>query len=249
MATTTNYGWTTPDDSALVKDGASAIRTLGSSVDTTVKALSPGTTAGDIDYYTSSTAKSRIGIGSSGQFLSVSGGVPAWVAAPSSSLNIAQVATATMSGTTVTISGLTQDYIQVVFAPVNWATSNGQLRIRLNGSSSAVYAQAAGSFNIQATPVTTTTFGTTNSEIRMQGNSNGAPNDTISVYVLTLTNCKAAGFTNFAWTAGFTGSSGFSNFVSGSGIFKTAAQITSIEATVSSGTAFQGASSYTVYGA
>jgi hypothetical protein len=36
MATTTNYSWATPDDTALVKDGASAIRTLGSSVDTTV---------------------------------------------------------------------------------------------------------------------------------------------------------------------------------------------------------------------
>ena len=33
MATTTNFGWTTPDDTALVKDGASAIRSLGSSVD------------------------------------------------------------------------------------------------------------------------------------------------------------------------------------------------------------------------
>jgi hypothetical protein len=30
MATTTNYGWTTPDDTDLVKDGAAAIRTLGS---------------------------------------------------------------------------------------------------------------------------------------------------------------------------------------------------------------------------
>lgn len=36
MATTTNYSWSTPDDTALVKDGASAIRTLGSSIDTTV---------------------------------------------------------------------------------------------------------------------------------------------------------------------------------------------------------------------
>jgi len=55
MPTTTNYGWTTPADTDLVKDGAAAIRTLGSSVDTSVKSLSPGTTAGDIDYYTSST--------------------------------------------------------------------------------------------------------------------------------------------------------------------------------------------------
>jgi hypothetical protein len=36
MATTTNYGWTTPDDTALVKDGAAAIRTLGSSIDTSL---------------------------------------------------------------------------------------------------------------------------------------------------------------------------------------------------------------------
>jgi hypothetical protein len=37
MATTTYFGWTTPDDTALVKDGASAIRTLGSAVDTSMK--------------------------------------------------------------------------------------------------------------------------------------------------------------------------------------------------------------------
>lgn len=42
MATTTNFGWTTPDNTAYVKDGASAIRTLGSSVDTTVNAFNRG---------------------------------------------------------------------------------------------------------------------------------------------------------------------------------------------------------------
>lgn len=36
MATTTNYGWTTPDNSGLVKNGASDIRTLGTSVDTSL---------------------------------------------------------------------------------------------------------------------------------------------------------------------------------------------------------------------
>jgi hypothetical protein len=36
MATTTNYSWTTPDNTDYVKDGASAIRTLGSSVDSTL---------------------------------------------------------------------------------------------------------------------------------------------------------------------------------------------------------------------
>jgi hypothetical protein len=80
MATTTNYGWATPDDTDLVKDGAAAIRTLGSSADTTVKNLSPGTTAGDLDYYTSGTAKARLGIGTAGQVLKVNSGAtaPEW---------------------------------------------------------------------------------------------------------------------------------------------------------------------------
>jgi hypothetical protein len=79
MATTTNYGWTTPDDTALVKDGAAAIRTLGSSVDTTTKALNPSTTLGDIEYRSSTAnTNTRLPIGTNGQVLAVVGGVPAW---------------------------------------------------------------------------------------------------------------------------------------------------------------------------
>lgn len=44
MATTTNYGWPTPNDTDLVKDGASAMRTLGQSIDTTFAELKGGTT-------------------------------------------------------------------------------------------------------------------------------------------------------------------------------------------------------------
>jgi len=84
MATTTNYAWETPDDTDLVKDGAAAIRTLGSSIDTTTKALNPSTTLGDIEYRSSTAnTNTRLGIGSTGQVLTVSGGVPTW-AAPSS---------------------------------------------------------------------------------------------------------------------------------------------------------------------
>jgi hypothetical protein len=43
MATTTNYGWSTPDDTALVKDGAAAIRSLGSAIDSTFGELKGGT--------------------------------------------------------------------------------------------------------------------------------------------------------------------------------------------------------------
>jgi len=79
MATTTNYGWTTPNDTDLVKDGAAAIRTLGSSVDTTTKALNPSTTLGDIEYRSATAnTNTRLGIGSTGQVLTVAGGVPTW---------------------------------------------------------------------------------------------------------------------------------------------------------------------------
>ena len=44
MANTTNFGWETPDDTDLVKDGAAAIRTLGSAIDTSMADLEGGTT-------------------------------------------------------------------------------------------------------------------------------------------------------------------------------------------------------------
>jgi hypothetical protein len=83
MANTTNYNWETPDDTDLVKDGAAAIRTLGSSIDTTTKALNPETTLGDIAYRSStSNTNTRLAIGSAGQVLTVAAGVPSW-ASPS----------------------------------------------------------------------------------------------------------------------------------------------------------------------
>ena len=108
MATTTNYGWTTPDDTALVKDGAAAIRTLGSSVDTTTKNLNPSTTLGDVEYRSSTAnTNTRLGIGSTGQVLTVAGGVPTWAAPPSAGLNLIS---------TTTFSGVSSQSINSVFS-------------------------------------------------------------------------------------------------------------------------------------
>jgi hypothetical protein len=115
MATTTNYGWTTPDDTALVKDGAAAIRTLGTSVDTTTKALNPSTTLGDIEYRSSTAnTNTRLGIGSTGQILTVAGGVPSW-ATPAggsfSGVSLKNSASQTISTATNTfITYDTEDY-------------------------------------------------------------------------------------------------------------------------------------------
>ena len=79
MATTTNYGWDTPDDTDLVKDGAAAIRTLGSSVDTTTKNLNPQTTTGALAYRSATAnVNTALPIGSTGQVLTVAAGVPSW---------------------------------------------------------------------------------------------------------------------------------------------------------------------------
>ena len=80
MANTTNYNWETPDDTDLVKDGAAAIRTLGSSVDTTTKNLNPQTTTGALAYRSATAnVNTALPIGTAGQILAVSGGVPAWI--------------------------------------------------------------------------------------------------------------------------------------------------------------------------
>ena len=104
MANTTNYNWETPDDTDLVKDGAAAIRTLGSSIDTTTKALNPSTTLGDIEYRSATAnTNTRLPIGTTGQILSVVAGVPSWVA------NDVGDITAVTAGTGISGGGTTGD--------------------------------------------------------------------------------------------------------------------------------------------
>ena len=140
MATTTNYGWTTPDDTALVKDGAAAIRTLGSSVDTTTKNLNPETTLGDIAYRSStSNVNTRLGIGSTGNILTVAGGVPTW-AAPAASGGITLLSTTSLSTNTVTISGISASYKNLYILARDISTSvNDNVLVRLNSDTGSNY--------------------------------------------------------------------------------------------------------------
>ena len=76
MATTTNYGWATPDDTDLVKDGAAAIRTLGSSIDTTVFTNAGAAVSkslvdakGDIIAATADNTVDRLAVGANGTVL------------------------------------------------------------------------------------------------------------------------------------------------------------------------------------
>ena len=76
MATTTNYSWTTPDDTALVKDGAAAIRSLGTAIDTTVFNNAGAAIAktivdakGDIIAATAADTVARLAVGTNGSVL------------------------------------------------------------------------------------------------------------------------------------------------------------------------------------
>jgi len=143
MATTTNYSWTTPDDTDLVKDGAAAIRTLGSSADTTVKNLNPGTTAGDIDYYTSGTAKARVGIGTAGQILQVNSGAtaPEWATpAAGGGMTLIQETSAS-TDSSLTFGSIPASYTQLmlVWCGIFVSGSGNVFSLRINNDSGGNY--------------------------------------------------------------------------------------------------------------
>jgi hypothetical protein len=141
MATTTNYSWTTPDDTALVKDGAAAIRSLGTSVDTTTKALNPSTTLGDIEYRSSTAnTNTRLGIGSTGNVLTVTGGVPTW-ATPAAGGGWTLIASGSVgTGSTFTISSIPQTYKNIRIQLLDWSASgDGDLVWKINNTTADTY--------------------------------------------------------------------------------------------------------------
>lgn len=101
------------------------------------------TTTGDILYASSANTPTRLGIGSSGQVLAVSAGIPAWTA-PSAGFapQLVQIATGTLSGSSVTISSLSSYdnlYIRIIDA-CGVTNANGiQCYLRINNNSTTNY--------------------------------------------------------------------------------------------------------------
>jgi hypothetical protein len=128
MATTTNYSWSTPDDTALVKDGAAAIRSLGTAIDTTVftnagAAIAKATVdaKGDLIAGTADNTVARLASsGSNGNVLTVDTSTAtglAW-AAPAGGGKVLQVVQATSStATTVASTTMTDSGLSVTITP------------------------------------------------------------------------------------------------------------------------------------
>lgn len=143
MATTTNYAWETPDDTDLVKDGAAAIRTLGSSIDTTTKALNPSTTLGDIEYRSSTAnTNTRLGIGTTGQVLTVSGGVPTWASAAAATPSFSLITSGALSGSSTSYTGLSgkNSFLVIIDNLSTDSTAGNNITVTFNSDTASNYA-------------------------------------------------------------------------------------------------------------
>jgi hypothetical protein len=177
MATTTNYAWETPDDTDLVKDGAAAIRTLGSSIDTTTKALNPSTTLGDIEYRSATAnTNTRLGIGTSGQVLAVSGGVPAWTTVSSGGMTV--IASGSLTGTQVNLTSIPATYKNLRLVVRNFipATDGDVLALRLQNDSNSRYRTTS----TQTSPANGQTFAPTSFIV------NASQDDTVSESLIVI---------------------------------------------------------------
>ena len=234
-----------PTATDLVTDLPADFEVFGQAVDTTTKALNPSTTLGDIEYRSSTAnTNTRLGIGSTGQVLTVAGGVPSW-ATPSSTLSLSQIATGNInSGTSVNITGLTQDVIQLHIKGVTWGTGAFFLQVQPNSTATSVYSYSGG--RSYASGTITRFYGDTGTYIAPNHGGNQKNTDANNYYIITLTNCKAAGFTTFQVASAYVddGSNAMIGF--NDGIFRSAAQVTSL--LISAGYTFNGTGTYTVYG-
>lgn len=241
---TTNYGFVLPTPTDLVTDLPADFDVALQGVDTRLKALQPGTTLGDVAY-SSATANTntRLGIGSTGQVLTVTGGVPAW-GTPAGSMTLLNAGGTTLSGASTAVSFTSTGYtgLKIILKGV-YVTTDAVAYFTLNNDGASNYSFAivrgAGTvtresnpafgayyYLFQTLPITNATLLTGNGQIDLF-----FPTDTdqVSFVVNTL--------------GGSTGNLTVSN---GMGTYDSAAAISEIKFFIAAGS-FSGGKAY-VYG-
>ena len=128
-----------PTATDLVTDLPADFEVFGQAVDTTTKALNPSTTLGDIEYRSATAnTNTRLAIGTTGQVLSVAGGVPAW--ANQSSGGMTLLSTTTLAGSSTVISTISQDYLQLYIEIIGaYNSAATDFRMRLNADTATNY--------------------------------------------------------------------------------------------------------------
>lgn len=138
---TTNYGFVLPTSSDLVTDLPADFDVALQGVDTRLKALQPGTTLGDLAY-SSATANTntRLAIGTTGQVLTVAGGVPSWATPATPASGLTKLVATTFSAVSSysapnnTFSATYDAYKVMVELTGASASGTFQLRARASGS-------------------------------------------------------------------------------------------------------------------
>lgn len=146
MPSTTNFGWTTPADTDLVKDGAAAIRTLGNGIDTSLVDLKGGTTGqvlskasntdldfswiavdpltildakGDLISATAADTPARLAVGTNGQVLTADSSTSTGLkwASPAGGKVLQVVSTTYSTTTTVSTGSFTDTGLSLSITP------------------------------------------------------------------------------------------------------------------------------------
>ena len=161
MATTTNFGWETPDDTDLVKDGAAAIRTLGSSIDTTMATMTPKTLVdakGDLLAATAADTLARLAVGSNGQVLTADStkatGIK-WATAAAAATSYTSLngsGTSLTGAATITITGLSgYNKLMVYLQGASDNSGGGGFYCWFNSDTTASYGYFGANYDLQST--------------------------------------------------------------------------------------------------
>ena len=100
----------------------------------------PMTTTGDTIYSSSGSTPARLGIGSTGQVLTVASGLPSW-ATPAGGGGMTLLSTTTLSGSSTTISSISGAYksLRIVGKGIEGNATDIQVTCRINGITSGSY--------------------------------------------------------------------------------------------------------------
>lgn len=188
------------------------------------------TTTGDTIYASSASTPARLAIGTTGQVLTVSGGVPAWSTISAGSLT--SLATGSLSGSTTTISSISGSYKSLRFDVRGLSVSTGaDIRFRINGVSTNSYAY----LTLQLIDLVSSS--TADSGIRISGNAGLTSAGTSNFWTIQMpnyTDTSSFKIVNYNGAVTDTNYSFIQCF--GSGCYNSTSAITSISIVTSGGT-------------
>ena len=260
MANTTNYSWETPDDTDLVKDGAAAIRTLGTAIDTTVFNNASAAIAktivdakGDIIAATAADTVSRLAVGANDTVLTADSTTATglkWAAAGGGGANWSLLnsgGTALTGAATITVSGISgKDKIMVMVREATTVNASPRISIRLNSDSGSNYAYVG--FTIDPSTAYTPSDFSGASSLSFTSFPLGFPADNEASRLngaITITGCNSSGVKQMISTGGgdqFAGTR-FQQLTSFQGFYNSSSTISSISVFSSNGN-FDGGTVY-----